>query len=165
VIFRLAWVFLGATHAPALLAGMRQLVTGQLPFERLLPFCFLALSMLFFVLKILDVRWLRVRVTRQSFIAMLVIVALMHVHVVRGESQPTPAIECVAMAAATWLALGVPVVRRRLRSWLACAASSLGHSPASSRVARTLWQDTVHPHCWFLAYRLFLYRAPPFAAQ
>lgn len=158
---RLVWLLISLAHAPALFEYWWRLLGGQLAPEKVPGLLFLTGAMIFFVLKMIDVRVLRLRVTRQSFVSVVVIVALLHVRVVRPDGETTPAMEGVAFVAATWLSLGTPVMRRKLRLLLSRSAFHRAHAAAPSREARTLWQDVLQPHCWFLVYRFFLLRAPP----
>lgn len=158
---RLFWLVMATAHLRALLGEWRAMFVEGVGLEALGGSIILTVSMAFFLLKLLDVPALRFHVDRRSCIAFCMIVALLHLDVIRPTNDPTLVPECTTLVAATWLISLTPAVRRRLPSRLFRTTSLTRHLPSLTRTAETVWQDAIRPHCWHLTYRIFLLRAPP----
>ncbi len=155
----LFWLMMLAVHTPAFIASIRHVLDGR---GSLIAPALYGLALSFFVLKIINVPFLRWHVTLRSCVAWFAIVALVHVDVVQPD-RPIVAPECITIVALTCL---IPCVIRasrkfvqqlnsgsRVQQQFACGLTS----------ANTLWQDAFRPHCWLLVLGIRRLRAPPFA--
>ncbi len=150
-----------AAHAPAVVGAWRSVVGSEFEVERLGGCIALTLSMLFFALKVRDVAFLRLRTDRRSLAALCIIVALLHVNVVRPHGDPTMVPQCAVLVATTWLVGHLPMTRRALRVLRTRIAKTPGHRPPVTPLTDTVRLDMFRPHCRVLAFRLFCLRAPP----
>jgi hypothetical protein len=150
-----------ASHAPGLIAVWRSLVESQATFERLTGCIGLTLAMVFFVLKARNPAFLQFRTDRRSVVAVCIIVALLHVDVIRRGSDPVAAPESVALVATTWLAGALPRIRRRLSAAMKRLALVVKHRLPAAPWRDQVWGDELRPQCWLLTYRLYTLRAPP----
>ena len=94
---RAFWVAMFLLHVPGLLAALEALLTGSTPelFLAGLRVAGLSLSASFFVLKMIDVRWLRLRPGWRSLVTAVIATAVLHVGVleraVESELACSPA--------------------------------------------------------------------------
>ncbi len=158
---QLFWLLMLAGHTPALVGAWRSFVVNGLAVERLGGCVLLTLTMVFFALKARDIALLRFRSDRRSWVAIVMVVALLHLDVVRTGDDPTLVPQYTTLIATTWLAVKICLVRRHLRPVLMSATSTPVHLSSLMRSADTAWLDAFRPRCWVLAFRLFLLRAPP----
>ncbi len=158
---RLFWLIMVVGHAHGLVGAWRSSVASGFDLEPLGGCILLLLSMLFFVLKLGDVAFLRFRADRRSFVAFCVVVAFLHLGVLRPGDDPTLIPEYTALAATTWLASGLLLRSRTPRESLARTETPGRHGPSMGPRGRTIWLDAFRPHCWILAFRVFNLRAPP----
>ena len=152
---------MGLVHAPAFLGAWRAWPENGFQLERLGDAIALTLVMTFFILKVWDVAFLRFHADRRSFIALCVVVAMLHLDVLQATDKPTMVPLCTAMVTATWLVGGSPCVRRTIREMLSSSNPTLKRCSLTPSSTDTVWLDVVHPRCWMLAFRPFLLRAPP----
>ena len=148
-------------HAPGLIGIWGSLFVSDATFERLSGCIGLTLAMVLFVLKVFDASFLRFRTSRHSVVVLCMIVALLHIDVIRRGSDPGAMPESVALVATTWLAAVLPHIRRRLSVIAARIALVLKHRFPAGPWRDTIWVDILRPHCWLLVYRFYLLRAPP----
>ena len=158
---RVFWVLMVVAHAPGLIGIWSSLFASDATFERLSGCIGLTFAMVLFVLKVLDAPFLRFRTSRHSVVVLCMIVALLHVDVIRRGSDPGAMPESVALVATTWLAAIFPRTRRRLSVIMARTALVLKHRLPDAPWRDTIWVDILRPHCWLLAYRFYFLRAPP----
>lgn len=159
---RCFWLLMVIGHGPALISAWRASASSGSGIEPLVGCLVLALSMLFFALKLGDVACLRFRTDRRSVVAFCVVVALLHLDVIRPAEGPTLIPEYTALVATTCLVGALPSRFRQQRQALMHAASACRKCrPPAPPTADTLWLDLFRPHCWTLAYRFFHLRAPP----
>ncbi len=158
---RAFWLLMLVAHAPAGLGAWRSVIAGGLEPERLGCCIVLTLSMVFFALKLRDVAFLRLRTDRRALVVFCIVVALLHVNVIRPHSDATVAPQCVALVATTWLLAGLPSTRRVLKVARVHLAQTRKHCLPNSPFADSVRLDLFSPHCWVLAFRLFCLRAPP----
>lgn len=158
---RAFWLLMLVAHAPAVLGAWRSVVAGGLEPERLGCCIVLTVSMVFFALKLRDVAFLRLRTDRRALVVCCIVVALLHVNVIRPHSDATAVPQCVALVATTWLIAGLPSTRRVLKVVRVHLARTRKHCFPNTPFADSVRLDLFRPHCWVLAFRLFCLRAPP----
>ncbi|MFQ5494282.1 MAG: hypothetical protein ACE5EX_02780, partial [Phycisphaerae bacterium] len=86
---RSLWLLLGLAHLPALFGTLQTLATDGFSADRLAPCLLLALAIVFFALKTWDVAALRFRTDRRSCVTLIIVVAMLHLDVLRPESGQT----------------------------------------------------------------------------
>ena len=158
---RLFWLLVGIGHIPGLFDAWGSLATGSLEPGALGRCLGLTVTTIFMALKVRDVAFLRLREGRRTFVAACLVVALLHVNLVRRTSESSAMPDCSALAATVWVAGGLATVRRILATNFARVRTIEKNHVRASRFAETVWLDAVRPHCWLLALALFLLRAPP----
>lgn len=155
------WLLMVAAHAPACWGAWRSLLAAGSDGSRLGACLALTLAIAFFALKVLDVAWLRFRTDRRSVVALLVIVAVLHVDLIRSDNAPPLLAESTALVATTWLLSLAEPIRRLIKVAIVTAAATLRHTLTLSRSNDAVWLDAFHPRCWLLILRPHLLRAPP----
>lgn len=152
------WLLMGVGHLPACLGTWQAVLTDG---SRLGACLGLTATFAFFALKFLDVACLRFRADRRSMIALAVVVAVLHVDVLRPENAPPLLVEGAAVVAATWMLGLAEPIRHLAKTASATSRTALRRAIATARTANTFSLDAFHPHCWVLVLRLRLLRAPP----
>lgn len=150
-----------SAHAPALLGAWRSVVANGFEAEQLGACLVLTLSMLFFGLKVRDVAVLRLRTDRRSFVVACIAVALLHVNVLQPQGDSAAVPQCAALVATTWLITQLPLIRRALKVYGSRVSAAHRRRLQIASCRNTVWLDMFRPHCWVLAFRFFLLRAPP----
>ncbi len=118
---RCVWLLMAAAHGPALASSWASLAGEGQVFLTLPGFLGLLLAEIFFTLKVFDVSFLRLRLTRHAWIALLMGAALLHVDTLppmTGDSS----VPSVPMIVATTLIAGGMVISRRPLPGLALRA-------------------------------------------
>jgi len=155
------WGLMAAAHMPAMLSCWNKVATTGLTWPNIGSCLLLAASIAFFLLKVADVRFLRFHLTRQSGIALCVVVAFLHFDAIRGGDDPTLIPEFTTLIIASTI-VGRSLVPRRD---LFVSGSHEHHTSTlllhDLRPTETVWTDLVHPHCWTRSMRIFALRAPP----
>lgn len=158
---RVLWLLVGIGHLPGLFEAWQHVVVVGLDSAALGSCIGLTLTTLFIALKVRDVAFLRLREGRRTLVAACLVVALLHVDVVRPNAESSVLPDVAALATMAWIT-GVPTVIRRL---VAAGFSRIhtvkDHCVKPGRFIGTVWLDAARPHCWLLARSLFLLRAPP----
>lgn len=152
------WLLMGVGHLPACLDTWQAVLTDG---SRMGACLGLTAAFAFFALKFLDVACLRFRADRRSMIALAVVVAVLHVDVLRPANAPPLLAEGAAVVAATWLLGFAEPIRRMVKTVTATSRTAMMRVIATARTANTFSLDAFHPHCWALILRLHLLRAPP----
>ncbi len=158
---RAFWLLMGLGHAPALIGAWRSLAESGFAVEPFGGCIILTLSMLFFALKLRDVPCLRFRTDRRSWIALCMVVALLHTNAILPDGDPTIAPQCTTLVVTTWLSTQLPVTRRMLVALPTRIAAAVRRGDPVTRSADTVWLDAFRPRCWVLALHVFRLRAPP----
>lgn len=158
---RLLWLLLGLGHLPGLFAAWASLSVGGLESEAFGHTLLLTVTTVFFALKVCDVAFLRLCPGRRTLVAACLVVALLHVDLVRPNSESSAIPDLTALAATAWIAGTQVTVRRILARSFARIRSIEKDEVQPNPFAETVWFDAVGPHCWVLALTLFLLRAPP----
>ncbi|RME37055.1 MAG: hypothetical protein D6788_10305 [Planctomycetota bacterium] len=156
------WCAMLAMHVPALWHAAGRVFTETPALESVLTALLLAVTVLFFVLKVLGFRFLRHRPDKQTIVAACVIVALLHVRLFRPNDAPAFVVEyTTAVATISWILPRSPLLTRRRTGESSDRAARAKHLPALRPFPHIAWLDVFRPHCWTGAYRLFILRAPP----
>ena len=158
---RTFWALMFLAHAPALVSAWRYGLADGLKVELLGGSLFLSAAMLFFALKLWGVRWLRFRTDRRSFVAICLVVALIHLDCIHPGLRNAVVSKCTVVLATTTLVLAAPRIARKVRSAFARSVPSTKPQPGNGRAHETAWLDAFRPHCWVLAFRGLQLRAPP----
>lgn len=114
---RLFWLLMAVAHVPAWLASATALTAEGAP--ALVRLALLSVSLLYFVLKLADVPWLRLPRTARGRLVVAAIFLLLHADLVRRYGANEATYEFVPLAAVTWCvgagALGALVAMSRRR--------------------------------------------------
>ena len=155
------WATMALAHTPALVNAWNECVAGGASFERVGEWVVLALSMIFFVLKVRGVRWLQFRADRRACLAFTLAVGLIHLDCIQpGIAQKIP-IDCTMVFTTTVLVVGLQRASRALHEVLRYGSTHKTIRSVIPASTNTVWYDTFHPHCWVYAYRNVISRAPP----
>jgi len=157
----LFWLMMLVVHTPAFFASFRSFLDGS---GSLGAPALYGLALSFFALKIINTPFLRWHVTRRSCVAWFVVVALLHVDVVKPD-RPTFVPECVTIVAMTCLFAGLARLRRKFVQVTNRASRVQQHFACALASANTVWQDAFRPHCWLLVLSIRRLRAPPLIAD
>jgi len=147
-------------HAPALAGAWTTWAEAGFDPARLSGCIALTLATVFFVLKVVDLPCLRIRADRRAWVAIVLVLGLIHVNALRPEQMSAAVPEYSAVLVTTILATGLTFVRPLARAVLRRARSTR-LTAALRPSSETVWFDIFRPHCWVLASRLFALRAPP----
>ena len=107
------WSLVALAHAPGLIGAWRSFTSGGFVGEDLRGCVLPTLSMLFFALKVCDVRFLRFHTDLRSCIALGLVVALLHVNVIHANDDPTLISEYTTLVGSLRNALDDPESSRR----------------------------------------------------
>jgi len=155
------WAVMLLLHAPALLKAWKASLASGLSLAQLDGCIALSIATLFFVLKLMGVRWLRFRPGRQSAIAIVLAIGLIHIDCIRPELDGTLAGNCTVVLATTTLVAGLTQLPQAIGSYLTRRMAAVCPRAPRGRSGETVWLDVDHPRCWVLSKHLFLLRAPP----
>lgn len=158
---RAFWLVMGLMHLPALAGSLCSLLNDGFPIERLGGCLALSLTTLLFALKVWDVSWLRWRAGLQSCVALVVVVAVLHVDALRPVDDPTFIPEYAALVASTVALAALRPVRSRLTIAIRRTFTPVTTIASNFRSNSTLWINSSRPHCWMPALPSFALRAPP----
>lgn len=155
------WAVMLLSHTPAAISAWKECWAGHFTVTQMGQWIPLALSMIFFALKVQGVHWLRFRADRRACLAFTLAIGLVHLDCIQpGLEQKIP-IDCTAVLTTTVLAVFTLRVSRSL-------SDVLKHSHAHKTIrsllpvsSNTVWYDVFHPHCWILISRNNVSRAPP----
>lgn len=138
---RTFWLLMCAAHAPALAAAWGALLSGGATRPDGVRLIGLSLSAVFFGLKLFDVAWLRIRTGRAGWIALAVIVALIHAQAlgVVAPGQFAPQVLAVLSAA-----LFVEPIRQPCERWAVRLATWLSVQPVRRNAARVRRFESLH---------------------
>lgn len=158
---RAGWLLVAAAHAPGLVHVWRNFVVSGFAPEHVLGCLWLTLTVAFLALKVRDAAFLRFRTDLRSCLALGVVVALLHVDVIRPGSDPSVVPECTAVLASACAVGALPQARRWLKQVVRKTTTTrAGRKPEAASID-TAWRSAFRPHCWVLALGLFHLRAPP----
>jgi hypothetical protein len=117
--WRLFWLAMLVAHLPACVSALREALLGRADLLRL---ALLAVAQALFVLKVLDVVWLRVRATPRALLSGVCVIALLHAMILpltRGceAVQLDPWYTATALGAASVSISLLPAARRLAQGW------------------------------------------------
>ncbi len=158
---RVVWAGLAMLHAPALVGAWRTYVAGGFDAGQLGGCVWLSATMLFFALKLRGVAFLQFKTDRRAWVAIGLGAALVHVDLLPPEISAAVTPECGKMVATTLFLTSVAPVRRLLAAASVRVRTVDTRAPTAAPAGDTASFDSFRPHCWVLAHRLFLLRAPP----
>lgn len=148
-------------HTPAVVGAWKECLASGFTPDRVGTCLFLVLSLIFFGLKFGDARCLRIRLNGRSWVAVCIIVALLHINVINPSHEPSGVPQYIAVLVTTCIVSQIPFVRRALVALATRMSLRLHCTLPAGRAAGTVWLDTHRPNCWVLAFRIFCLRAPP----
>jgi len=162
LVARLFWLAMIVGHMPAIVSTYNAAGVGELSFARL---SLLVVSQVCFVLKLIDVRWLRLPADRHATLAVVSVLVLLHAGVVgraaAGQADDAPVWQVLRLGG-TLAALGAlvggrrPTVARIRPRRVRCEAHAV------LRRLRSAWLDAwLPPRDLFLQRACAVYRAPP----
>ena len=155
------WVLMLFAHAPALISAWRCCLAEGLQLDMLGGCVVLTASMVFFVLKLRDIGWLRFRTDRRSLLALGLVVALIHLDCLQPGLRTEVASKCAVVLVTTAIVVAIPRMIRLLRAGCAERGTTRRCRLSDGRFLDKTWLDTSQPRCWVLARNLFRLRAPP----
>lgn len=159
--YRLWWALLIVIHIPILANVGRTLVLGS-ESGIWLAFFALILTVLFFVLKLIDVRFLRIRSHRNGVMVFIVACLFMHHEVMASEVthevlQQAPMIMVIGAVVA-----GARITRKQFRNLLHDLNSAFAQQLVFTHLQGTVVTESPPIARWFNISRLAIPRAPPF---
>lgn len=158
---RVFWASMIIVHAPILITSWRSFLTIDWDAGRLATCIALTISLIFFVLKFHGVSFLRFRASPRSWVAVLLVLSLMHADTLSHEVAALMVPGCTTVMATTLLAEKLFRKNRRRVSSLLYAGSTLRGCSPIVRSHEVVWCDEFRPRCWVLSSRLYSLRAPP----
>ena len=161
VIRRVGWLLIAIAHLPGLVHAGRDFFAGGLGVEHLGGCVGLSLSVAFFALKVLDVSCLRFRTGWRAKVALVMVVALLHVDLIRPSSDPSIVPDCTAVLATALIIGTLPPVRRAWERVFVRAEAAIRRRLPAAPSHETIWLCESRPHCWVAVLHLFKLRAPP----
>ncbi len=159
LVRRAFWAIMLAAHTPAWLAALGLRAGGNEEFDALRT-AGLTLSQVLFVLALIEVRWLRLKPGRRTWLVLLLSIALLHAGVVERTLRDAPHAELAIPAEVGFLAciaavVAVAYVFRIGRS------SGDGVRPRLSRLTLQSLQAYLPPRFLLLVSAVSVNRAPP----
>ena len=155
------WAVMLLAHAPALISAWRYCFTDGVKLELLGGCVVLTASMIFFVLKLRGVGWLRFHTDRHSLVALCLVMTLIHLDCIRPGLRSEVVSKCAVILVTTTAVVAAPRLVRLARSAAGRGGASPKSHPPDGRSPNDAWLDTFEPHCWVLAANLFRLRGPP----
>ena len=158
---RCLWGLMAASHAPALVNVWQSFIAGGFDVARLGGCIALSLAMVFFGLKMYGVTFLHIPSRPRSWVAMSLIVVLVHLDVLSPHPHTSVVPQCLTLVTSViCVAIAVRLSRELMRI-LRRACTLLNCQFHMTRSTETVWFDAFRPHCWVRAARLYALRAPP----
>ena len=154
---------MGVSHMPALVSAWESCFTQGAGLAGLGGVVTLSLSVLFFILKALDVRFLRFRPGKGAAVAICLAVALIHIGCIDPSVRDTLLAECGEVLATATLIGGLTQMSGSIRAAMARRRHIGCVLVPSPRPGNPIERDGLLPHCWVLVYSSFSLRAPPSA--
>lgn len=165
VLKRCLWLGMMAAHGPALVGAWRSFIADGLATEHLGGCLGLSLAMLFFALKLCGVAQLRSPVNRRAWIALTLIVALIHIDCIQPGVNEAGSRRWAVVAAVSILLADPTRIARALTALLAKLRSIGNETPMVCRAGRNHWLNFFIPHCRILLLNSGIPRSPPSASH
>ncbi len=158
---KLFWLTMAISHAPGLIVTWRRAMLVGCTFDALLPCLLLIASMIFFLFKIGNVRFMETTSDRRACLIFCILIGMMHVDISRASAERAIVVECTETLALTLVASRMIFLRHESKpSW----SSNDRHASILSghcRAARIAWLDSFPTHSWFIVHQALHERAPP----
>lgn len=155
------WAIMALSHAPALVNVWRDCLAGNFSVDQVSGWILLLLSMVFFGLKVIGVRWLQFKVDRRSCLAFTLVVGLVHLDCIQPDAGQKLPFEATVVLTTSILAIGTHRLSRTLSDLLRQNRTHKTLRTSLPTSTNTAWVDMFHPHCWILINRNVISRAPP----
>lgn len=155
------WALMLLAHTPALISAWRYCFTDGLKPELVGGCVVLTASMIFFVLKLRGVGWLRFHTDRHSLVAVCLVMTLIHLDCIRPGLRSEVVSKCAVILATTTAVVVAPRLVRLARSAAGRGGASAKSRPFNGQSPHDAWLGAFEPHCWVLAANLFRLRGPP----
>lgn len=165
VLKRFIWLGMMAAHGPAFVGAWRSFIADGLATEHLGGCLGLSLAMLFFALKLCGVAQLRLPENRRAWLAMTLIVALIHVDCIQPGENEAGSQRWAVIAAVSILLADPTRLTRSLAALLAKLRSIGNETPAVCSVGRHHWLNFFIPHSRVLLLYSGIPRSPPSASH
>lgn len=161
ILNRCLWFGMMVVHGPAFVGAWRSFIAQGLATEHLGGCLGLSLAMLFFALKLCGVAQLRFPVNRRAWLAMTLIVALIHVDCIQPGENETGSQSWAVIAAVSILLADPTRIARALTALLAKLRSIGNETPTVCGTGRTYWLNFFLPHSRVLLLNSGIPRSPP----
>ena len=161
-VIRCLWALMIALHVPALIATWVAFVRGGEDPGHLGSLVALGAAILFFVLKVIDVEFLRFRVNRRTLLVMVPAVALMHWEAVGTRLQLEGTTEGIPIIATAVFATGFHRVQKLISTVLSGPGARRSRAKDANSLSITVWDAAFAPNLGLVTNRPRVPRAPPF---
>ncbi len=168
--WRLFWLFMLVIHVGAVRSAVSSFVQPGVEYDRAIGLgrlLILSASAAFFVLKVVDVSWLRLKPGWRSWLASGLVVALLHVQVMKRASDgvldiaPTGTVAFLVFGTIFESQILFRGWRRLLKAWVRWKALSSGAIVQAWAFARFLFYDDYLPPRLHIVANLVCPRPPP----
>jgi glucose-6-phosphate-specific signal transduction histidine kinase len=161
VLLRGFWLLLLILHTPALVASWRFGMVQGFNAEVLGGCVLLSLAVAFFVLKLFGLRCLRLRLDRQGWITVCLVVALIHLDCVRPGLRSEVVSKCAIALVTVPAVVAIPRMARAVRTTLQRTSTAhKSHLPGDCPTWLS-WSDGFRPRDPVFAFLPVHLRAPP----
>ncbi len=157
---RLWWALLIAIHIPILANVARTLFIGAEP-GSWLALIALCLTVLLFILKFIDVRFLRFRTRRNGALVFILVCLFMHHEVTASEVTREVFQQAPMILALGAVAVGARAARRQLRDLWRNLATTFARQLVVAHPYAIVVSEPPSIARWFINSRLAIPRAPP----
>ena len=161
ILGRALWLVLLVAHARALITASWYCHTNGFTLEAVGGCILLTAAIVVFALKLCGASRLRFCRNRRSFVAVCLILAIIHLDCIDPGMRSTFVSKCVVAVATAPLVVVVPRLARALRTGRVREEASHKFHLPDARSHEEAWLDAFRPHCLVLASHLFRLRAPP----
>jgi hypothetical protein len=158
---RAFWALMSLVHASALIGAWRAYLQDGTSESSLGGCIALTVSMLYFLLKVVGVRFIRLRPGKQTWVVACLLVALIHVDCIAPSLTGALAADCTDLLATTTLVGGLTQIPRATRTSLRRFEPSFRSRVSPTLIGEAVWLDRFVPRCWTLASHAYSLRAPP----
>jgi hypothetical protein len=148
-------------HTPALLNAWRASLRNGLAANQLVPCIVLTGSMVLFLLKVGNVRFLRAKLDRRTCFIFCIVVALLHVNVGHESEQRALMLEYNEIVATTLVAGRLLLQRHQCRTTRAANHGRTTTELCHPTFAQQVLADSFLTHSWTLVHQASGVRAPP----
>lgn len=158
------WAFMLVGHAPAWLASCRWPAADTESFDAL-RCLILTISQALFLLKVLDVRWLRLKADRRTWLTVTIAIALLHSGVVHqlvfDQPLTAEAYQAVLLSAPLTIVIATLSTMPLPLSWQPVRRRRRSERAAWARAFARVQTAVLPPRFLLLSRSVSLHRAPP----